>query len=29
MGRSLAKDYPTSYFATKPESEVLSAIGSN
>lgn len=28
MGRSLAKDYPTSYFATKPESEVLSAIGS-
>lgn len=29
MGRSLAKDYPTSYFATKPESEVLSTIGSN
>ena len=28
MGRSLAKDYPTSYFATKPEAEVLSAIGS-
>ena len=28
MGRSLAKDYPTSYFATKPESEVLSAIES-
>ena len=28
MGRSLAKDYPTSYFATKPESEVLTAIGS-
>jgi hypothetical protein len=28
MSRSLAKDYPTSYFATKPESEVLSAIGS-
>lgn len=28
MGRSLAKDYPTSYFATKPETEVLSAIGS-
>ena len=27
MSRSLAKDYPTSYFATKPESEVLSAIG--
>jgi len=26
MSRSLAKDYPTSYFATKPESEVLSAI---
>ena len=29
MGRSLAKDYPTSFFATKPEAEVLSAIGSN
>ena len=28
MSRSLAKDYPTSYFATKPESEVLSAISS-
>jgi hypothetical protein len=28
MSRSLAKDYPTSYFATKPESEVLTAIGS-
>ena len=28
MSRSLAKDYPTSYFATKPESEVLSAIES-
>ena len=28
MSRSLAKDYPTSYFATKPEAEVLSAIGS-
>ena len=27
MSRSLAKDYPTSFFATKPESEVLSAIG--
>lgn len=27
MSRSLAKDYPTSYFATKPESEVLSALG--
>jgi hypothetical protein len=27
MGRSLAKDYPTSFFATKPESEVLWAIG--
>ncbi len=28
MSRSLAKDYPTSYFATKPESEVLSVIES-
>lgn len=28
MSRSLAKDYPTSFFATKPESEVLSVIGS-
>ena len=28
MSRSLAKDYPTSYFATKPEAEVLSAINS-
>ena len=27
MSRSLSKDYPTSYFATKPESEILSAIG--
>lgn len=27
MGRSLAKDYPTSYFATKPESEILSTMG--
>lgn len=27
MSRSLAKDYPTSFFATKPEAEVLSAIG--
>ena len=26
MSRSLAKDCPTSYFATKPEAEVLSAI---
>lgn len=28
MARSLAKDYPTSYFATKPEAEVLSVIES-
>ena len=28
MSRSLSKDYPTSYFATKPEMEVLSAIKS-
>ncbi|MBR2835211.1 MAG: hypothetical protein IKE43_05835 [Coriobacteriales bacterium] len=27
MGRSLAADYPTSYFATKPEAELLSALG--
>ena len=27
MGASHAKDYTTSYFATKPESEVLSALG--
>lgn len=29
MSRSLSKDYPTSYFATKPEAEVLSAIGAH
>ncbi len=27
MGRSLATDYPTSYFATKPEVEVLATLG--
>lgn len=27
MGRSLATDYPTSYFATRPETEVLAALG--
>lgn len=27
MGRSLAQDYPTSFFATKPESEVLLTLG--
>lgn len=27
MGRSLATDYPTSYFATKPEVEVLASLG--
>jgi hypothetical protein len=27
MGRSLATNYPTSYFATRPETEVLAALG--
>lgn len=27
MGRSLAADYPTSFFATKPEAEVLLTLG--
>ena len=27
MGHSLAEGYPTSYFATRPESEVLAALG--
>ena len=27
MGRSLAEDYPTSFFACRPEAEVLSALG--
>lgn len=27
MGRSLATSYPTSYFATKPETEVLASLG--
>ncbi len=27
MGRSVAKDYTTSFFATRPEAEVLSALG--
>jgi hypothetical protein len=27
MGRSLATDYPTSYFATRPETEVLASLG--
>lgn len=27
MGRSLAEDYPTSYFATKAESELLADLG--
>lgn len=26
MGRSLAKDYPTSFFAARPESEVLTSL---
>ena len=27
MGRSLAAEYPTSYFATRPETEVLASLG--
>lgn len=27
MGHSLAEDYPTSYFATKPEADVVSSLG--
>lgn len=27
MGRSLATEYPTSYFATRPETEVLASLG--